>query len=77
MGVKIEIDQIHLTNEISLHDKNNYEIGSLRSAVYSPTFNKVVGIAMIKIDYCKENQDFNVNLNNKIVSGKICNLPIV
>ena len=77
MGVKIEIDQINLTDELKLHDTKNNEIGYLRSAVFSPSLKKVVGIAMIKIDYCNDNQHFKVNLNNKTVSGRICNLPIV
>ena len=33
-------------------DLKNNEIGQVRSAAYYPKFNKVVGIAMVKKDFC-------------------------
>ncbi len=77
MGVKIESKTINLTKEIPIFNNENNEIGKLRSAGFSPNFDKVVGIAMINKKYCKESQDFNININGKSVSGKICSLPIV
>ena len=44
---------------------------------FSPKFNKVVGIAMIKKGFWEISQKFKININGKFVSGEICNLPIV
>ena len=82
MGVKINSDTIDL-NSLSanqvyfLSNDKEESIGELRSAAYSPTFKKIVGIAMIKKDYFKEKKNFYININNKRVEGEICNLPIV
>jgi len=77
MGVKIDMNQIDLTKEEKLHDKENNEVGFLRSAVFSPNFKKVVGIAMINKKYCKESQEFKISINGKSATGKICSLPLV
>ena len=77
MGVKIDSNKINLIQEEKLLDQNNNVIGFLRSAAFSPKFNKVVGIAMIKSKYCEDSLKFQVNINKKLVSGKICNLPIL
>ena len=77
MGVKIDSNEINLIQEEKLLDQNNNVIGFLRSAAFSPKFNKVVGIAMIKSKYCEDSLKFQVNINKKLVSGKICNLPIL
>ena len=76
IGVKININQLNLT-DVDLFNKNREIIGELRSAAFSPKFNKIVGIAMVKIDYCKNNETFNMNIDNKSVDGEICNLPII
>ena len=82
MGVKINSNTIDLNSlnanlkYFLINDKEE-SIGDLRSAAYSPTFKKIVGIAMIKKDYVKEKKDFYTNTNNKLVEGEICNLPIV
>ena len=76
MGVKINAKNILLTKEEKLLDDNNKTIGFLRSAIYSPRFKNVVGIAMIYKDYCKELQKFKINIDNKNVSGSVCGLPI-
>ncbi len=77
MGVKIEGKSISLTEAKLMLNLNNQELGELRSAAYSPKFNKIVGIAMIKKDFCKVNEKFQINLENSLVSGEICNLPII
>ena len=77
MGVKIDIDKIDVSEEIPLFDSGNKVIGQLRSGAFSPKFQKVVGIAMIKSKYCKDSQQFKVDIENKLSSGKICNLPIL
>jgi len=76
MGVKINEKNINLTSELKLVDENKETIGYLRSAVYSPRFKMIVGIAMINIEYCKDSQNFKTNINNKEVSGSVCSLPM-
>ena len=76
MGVKIKEKNINLTSELKLVDENKETIGYLRSAVYSPRFKMIVGIAMINLDYCKDSQNFKANINNKEVSGSVCSLPM-
>ena len=52
-------------------------MGYLRSAVYSPRFKKVVGIAMIHEPYWKEGQIFTLVHNSLVIGkGKVCNLPM-
>ena len=76
MGVKINSDTLNLTS-VDLFNKKKQIIGNLRSAAFSPTFKKIVGIAMIKKEYCKNNEIFNVNLNGKLIDGEVCELPII
>ena len=76
MGLKINTNELNLT-DVNLLDKSNQIIGDLRSAAFSPKFKKIVGIGMIKKNYCKHKQIFNMNINNKLVDGEICDLPIV
>ena len=76
MGVKIDVNKIDLSEEIPLFDTDNKVIGQLRSGAFSPKFKKVVGIAMIKKDFCKTSLKFKIILEEKLVSGEICNLPI-
>ena len=76
MGVKINSDTLNLTS-VDLFNKKKQIIGNLRSAAFSPTFKKIVGIAMINIEYCKNNEIFNINLNDNLVDGEVCELPII
>jgi len=52
-------------------------IGHLRSAVYSPNFKKVVGIAMIKKEFWDKKTTFELELNGKKSKGSVCDLPLV
>ena len=76
MGVKINSDTLNL-NSVDLFNKKKQIIGNLRSAAFSPTFKKIVGIAMINKEYCKNNEIFNINLNDNLVGGEVCELPII
>ena len=76
MGVKINSDTLNL-NSVDLLNKKKQIIGNLRSAAFSPTFKKIVGIAMINKEHCKNNEIFNINLNDNLVDGKVCELPII
>ena len=77
MGVKIEGKSINLTEGKPMLSLNNQKLGELRSAAFSPKFNKIIGIAMVKKDFCKINEKFQIKLDNSLVSGEICNLPIL
>ena len=76
MGVKIDTDKINVSEEIPMYDSNNIVIGQLRSGAFSPKFKRVVGIAMMKKDFCKISLKFKIKINEKLISGEICNLPI-
>ena len=75
MGVKINSDTLNLTS-MNLLDKKKQIIGDLRSVAFSPSFKKLVGIAMINKEYCKNKEIFKINLNDGLVDGEICELPI-
>ena len=76
MGVKIELDKIEIVEEKPLYDGQNL-VGHLRSAVYSPHFKKVVGIAMIKKEYWDKKTTFELEINGKRSKGTNCDLPMV
>ena len=76
MGVKINSITLNLTS-VDLLNKKKQIIGNLRSAAFSPTFKKIVGIAMIYKEYCKNNEIFNINLNDNLIDGEVCELPII
>jgi dimethylsulfoniopropionate demethylase len=76
MGVKINLDRINLSQaiEITIDSKR---AGELRSAVYSPTFNQVIGIAMIDKPYFEVGTDVNIIIDNVTKAGSLCNIPFV
>ena len=76
MGVKIDLNEIEISSEKPLYDGNNL-VGYLRSATYSPTFKKVVGIAMINKKYLDKSRNFEFRLNGKKNQGTICDLPLI
>tara|TARA_B100000686_G_scaffold68308_1_gene73884 strand:- start:23 stop:1129 length:1107 start_codon:yes stop_codon:yes gene_type:complete len=76
MGVKIDLDKIEMTEEKPLLSGKSL-MGYLRSAVYSPHFKKVVGIAMIKKEYWDKKTSFELEINGKKSKGLICDLPLV
>jgi len=76
MGVKIDLDEIEMMEERSLQNGKSL-IGHLRSAVYSPHFKKVVGIAMIKKEYWDKKTPFELEINGKKSKGSIYDLPLV
>jgi len=76
MGVKIEAKAITITKEIPMINSEGKLMGQLRSAAFSPKYKRIVGIAMIEKDYCKQQQKFQIEINDDVFSGEICNLPI-
>ena len=77
MGVKIESKEINVTKSIKIFDGKNNEIGELRSGVYSPHFDKVIGISMMLKPYWNNSQSFKIELNSKSFDGKVCDLPFI
>ena len=77
MGVKIDHNKIDMYCEKTLFDDNNNIIGYVRSAAYSPTFKKVIGIAMINKPYWNLEHSFKIEINEKIYVGTICDLPFI
>ena len=76
MGVKINLDKINLRSAINLTIDNKI-IGEIRSAVFSPTFNKVIGIAMINKPYFTTKGNFDILIDSKKYVGEICDIPFV
>ena len=76
MGVKINLDKINLRSAINLTIDDKI-IGEIRSAVFSPTFNKVIGIAMIKKPYFTNKGNFDILIDSKKYVGEICDIPFV
>ena len=77
MGVKIDMKEISLTGSKNLYDENNNIIGELRSAAYSPHFQKVIGIAMIQKPHYEVYQSFKIQINDNTFNGKVCDLPFI
>jgi len=76
MGVKIDLDKIEIMEEKPIQNGKSL-VGHLRSAVYSPHFKKVVGIAMINKEYWDKKTSFELEINGKKSKGSVCNLPLV
>ena len=76
MGVKVDLDKIEMMEERPLQNGKSL-VGYLRSAVYSPHFKKVVGIAMIKKEYWDKKTAFELEINGKKSKGSVCDLPMV
>ena len=76
MGVKINLDKINLRSAINLTIDDKI-IGEIRSAVFSPTFNKVIGIAMINKPYFTNKGNFDIFIDSKKYVGEICDIPFV
>ena len=77
MGVKIDHNKIDMYCEKTLLDDKNNIVGYVRSATYSPTFKKVIGIAMMKKDYWNTDQDVKAQINSENCTGKVCDLPFI
>ena len=77
MGVKIDHNKIDMYCEKTLYDDNNNVIGYVRSAAYSPTFKKVIGIAMINKPYWEKKDQFRIEIDEKIYVGTVCDLPFI
>ena len=77
MGVKIDHNKIDMYCEKTLLDDKNNIVGHVRSAAYSPTFKKVIGIAMINKPYWDGKNQFKIEINDKTYLGTVCDLPFI
>ena len=77
MGIKIDAKEVSISGSLDLKDENGNIIGELRSACYSPHFEKVIGIAMIKKPYCDVTKIVKVDVNSNICTGNVCDLPFI
>ena len=76
MGVKIDHNKINVSKAIDI-TVNSKRIGELRSGVYSPTFDQVIGIAMIDKPFFEINTKVEIIINNETKDGVLCNIPFV
>ena len=76
MGVKIDHNQINVSEAIDI-TINSKKIGELRSGVFSPTFNQVIGIAMIDRPFFEVDTKVDININKETKSGILCAIPFV
>ncbi len=77
MGVVIDAKEINVSKSMELINEKNLKIGELRSAVYSPHFKKVIGIAMLDKPYYEVSQGFKISINYSTFEGKVCDLPFI
>ena len=62
--------------EKTLFADNKEVVGYVRSATFSPTFNKVIGIAMINKPYWNAKNQFNIEINEKIYAVSYTHLTL-
>ena len=77
VGLIIDANEISMTKSLEVKDVNNSIIGEMRSACFSPYFNKVIGIAMINKPFYTPSQNVKVDINGNIYNGKVCDLPFI
>ena len=75
MGVLIDTDKIQVTESIPLYNENKLA-GDLRSAAYSPSLKKVVGIAMVKKEYWDKKNLIELKIEDKKSAAILYDLPI-
>ncbi len=77
MGVILDINEINMSESINIKNNQNNIIGEMRSAVYSPTFKKVIGIGMFNKPFWDVGLEFNITIDGVSTKGKICNIPFL
>ena len=77
MGIKLDAKEISVSKSIEVRDEKNNIIGELRSACYSPYFQKVIGIAMMKKPFWDVSQLVKIEINKELFNGKVCDLPFI
>ena len=77
MGVFINTKEISVTESIEIKDQSNNAIGELRSGVFSPHFNKSIGIAMINKPYWEMKQSMIIEIDGNSFNGTLAELPFI
>ena len=77
MGVFIDANEINVFKSIDIKNRDNKKIGELRSGVYSPHFQKVIGIAMMVKPFWDVSQFIKIQINGNFFAGKVCKLPFI
>ena len=77
MGVFIDVKELTVSKSIEIKDKKNNIIGELRSGIFSPHFNKYIGIAMIKKSYWEIKEGLLINIDNKSFKLALTKLPFI
>ena len=58
-------------------DVNGDKIGRVTSGTMSPTLNKAIAMAYIKVEYVSKETELFVEVRNKKIRTRIVNLPFV
>ena len=74
-GVLIDMDAIAVVREIPLFSAKSEKAGALRSAAYSPSLGRVVGIAMLNKTFWPTGTPITVHYEGKEFSGVVCDFP--
>ena len=77
MGLLIETKKINVLKSIDIKDINNNKIGELRSGVYSPHFDKAIGIAMIDKPFWETSKNLKIDIDGKSLHVTLCKLPFI
>ena len=77
MGVKLNLKSLSLTSSLDIKNDKEEIVGELRSACYSPHFDKVIGIDMIKKPFWETSLNVKIEINSTIYTGNICDLPFI
>lgn len=74
VGIVLDLKEISVTQYLPILNGEN-QIGTLRSACYSPDFGKCLGIAMINKAHQIFDVDLKLHINGIEISAKMTNLP--
>ena len=77
MGVILEAKEISLSRSLDIKDEKSNKVGELRSACYSPHFEKVIGIAMLDMSFLRMSKSVKIDIKNSTYNGKVCDLPFI
>ena len=55
----------------------NEDNGNIYMGIGGTSFKKIVGIAMVNKDFCKNYQKFNMKIKDNLITGSIYNFPIL
>ena len=74
VGIMMDLKEISVTQHLPILNGEN-QIGTLRSACYSPDFGQCLGIAMIDKTHQTLDQDLKLQINDIEISTKMTSLP--